>query len=123
MNLYQVMTNHYAPKDSHKAIWAYVIAESNESLYEYLKSEPRIEDEIGSLYLSWGYKEDENEDSEDFKSEILLSCDEEETSSANYDDLFYGRTFTSWKVVKIEIEDEEIELLKYCGIRLLDSRI
>lgn len=124
MNLYQAMTNHYAPKDSHKSIWGYVIAESNESLYEWLKLEKECgDDDIGRLFLSWTDKEDEDDDYEDFKSQMIENMDEESTDYADYSDLYYGRTFVSWKLVKEDVKPDALQQIKEYGIRLLDSRV
>jgi len=125
MNLYQVMTKHYAPKDGHKAIWGYVVSESNEHLYEWLKSEPRFDDEnddINNLYLSWQNKENDDEDYEEFKTAILESCDEEDTGFEEYNDLYYGKTFVSWKVVKENVKPDILQLIKNYGIRIFDAR-
>ena len=120
MNLYQVMTNHYSQKDSRRGIWAYVVAESSESLYEWLKTEPSFDDEIGTLFVSFdGYEED----CEDFKSQMIESMDEESTDCADYDDLYYGRTFVSWELVKEDVKPDILQKVKDYGIRLLDSRV
>ena len=122
MNLYQVMTNHYAPKDNHKAIWGYVVSDSNEQLYEWLKLEPSFDDDIGNLYLSWQDRQNEDEDYKEFKEAVLDSCDEEETDFINYNDLYYGRTFVSWKVVKEDVKPDILQLIKDYGIRIFDAR-
>ena len=117
MNLYQVMTKHYAQRGSCNGVWTYVVADSNESLYEYLKTEPQLnyDDGIEDLCLSWDYIED---DYEDFKLEMLEHCDEEQTSATNYNDLYYGKTFVSWVLVKENISDVEISTITSCGVRL-----
>lgn len=122
MNLYQVMTKHYAPKDGHKAIWGYVISDSNEKLYEWLKSEPRFEDEIDNIYVTWNDMEKENEDYNDFKLQFLSSSDEESTDFADYSDLYYGKTFVSWKIVKENVKPDILQLIRDYGIRIFDSR-
>lgn len=122
MNLYQIMTNHYAPKDSHKAIWCYLIASSNEEVYEWLKSEPKLDEELGRLFLCWAdweIDDDEGITGEvSFKQQMIKLQDEEETDKADYDDLFYGKTFVSWKKLCVNIGKTEVRILKEVGVRI-----
>lgn len=123
MNLYKVMTNHYSPKDSHRAIWAYVVAESNEQLYEWIKSEPDVED--GKIYTCWTDWEDDSEEYEDedskFRTQMLVSCDEESTDFADYGDLYYGKTFISWELVKEDAKPDVLQLISDYGVRIYNA--
>jgi len=118
MNLYQIMTNHYAPKGSHKAIWLYLLANDSESVYKWLKSEPTIKDDLGSLYLCWSDWEKEDEDYGNFAEQMISAEDEEGTDRANYDDLFYGRTFVSWERIYGDVSEYMASVLEKSGIRI-----
>lgn len=66
-----------------------------------------------TYYNDWKYGQDDDDedyDFETFKAEMLESCDEEDTSLTNYDDLYYGRTFLSWELIK---EDAKPDILKH----------
>jgi hypothetical protein len=126
--MYQVMTNHYAPKDSHRAIWGYLIASSNEDVYEWLKSEQNVSDNLGSLYLCWNNWENDDEAEylqleDKFKTQMIAHRDEEETDRAEYTDLYYGRTFVSWDKVCDDILPSEIFILKQTGVRIFECVI
>ena len=125
MKLYQLMFRHYSQKDSQEGILCYVVANSDESMYEYLRGEPTIPDDTDygtGIYVSWMYKDDpENEDGfEEGFRERLIACggemfDKEEEVS----DTYYGVTHYGWKCACEEITQEQIEVLRKVGITVL----
>ncbi|MFP3830772.1 hypothetical protein, partial [Pseudomonas sp. SIMBA_021] len=44
MNLYEIMLEHFAPKGSERGIFTYVLAQSDEEVYEWLKTDPSLSD-------------------------------------------------------------------------------
>jgi hypothetical protein len=119
MNLYQVNIKHLASKDSANGIYCYLFAESNEDVYEWIKKETYSEDEIDTLFVSW---EDYEEDYENFKEDVVEACDIEDTDYASYDDLYYGKTFVSWKLCKSNTNDSSYVVLSELGIRVFNSK-
>jgi len=109
MNVYSIDVIHHAPKGSHQSIQGYVLAENDEQVYDYIKSEPKIDDI--KLYNSWEVYEnvESNEYREDFKKEMLEVGGELYT---DYDvtDAYYGREFYGWTLLQ---ENVNINLLEY----------
>jgi hypothetical protein len=129
MNLYEIMMEHYAPKDSQKGIHTYLAANSDEDVYKWLKSEPELKDGR-KIYLSWNYDEVEKEPfeiydedynvigTETFKEKMIRLKGDMNDEDADFSDLYYGKTFIGWDLVKENITNEEIEVLKSVGICL-----
>ena len=126
MNLYQVMVNHYAPKGSQKGIAFFVVANSNEEVFDYLLQHDRIECKHGSYWNCWqdirdDIMDEEDEEIEDlFKEEMLEHCDEECTTRANYDDLYYGRSYLSWKLIKEDAKPDTLQAITDYGIPIFN---
>jgi hypothetical protein len=126
MNLYQIMLEHYAPKDSEKGIFTYLVANSDEEVYEWIASEKELSDGR-QVFNSWKYKDEEdtfeNYDDdynvigeETFKERIIRLKGDMNDEDAELDDLYYGRTLLGWEIVKFSITDIEIAVLKGLGI-------
>ncbi|MGG0667824.1 hypothetical protein ABE073_04760 [Lederbergia citrisecunda] len=129
MNLYEIMMEHYAPKDSQKGIYTYLVAECDEAVYEWLKQEKQLKDER-VIYNSYKYSEEDDDifelyddnyevvGTETFKERMIRLkgnlYDEEES----FDDLYYGKTLLGWKTVKEEITEEEIDVMQRTGISI-----
>lgn len=125
MNLYKIMINHYAPKDSCRAIASYIVADSSEQIFNYLLDKGEIEADQKTYYLSWQDMKDDYEldDFERFRNQIIESGDEEGTDFANYDDLYYGRRFVSWELVKENAKPDVLQLISSYGIPILNAFI
>jgi len=119
MKLYQIDVLHAAPKDSHISIEGYVIAENDEQVYEYLKSEP--EDGI-TIFNSWANKEKKGEEfeiyddykvigTETYKQKIIRLKGEIEDDSVDFEDAYYGVTLYGWTEVKEHLNEVEILVL------------
>jgi hypothetical protein len=100
MNLYTINVGHFAPKGSQYAIMGYVIAENDEQVYEYIKSEPLMFGE--QLFNSWKEKEG-SEEYPDFKSE-MIKCGGELYAGIELEDLYYGVTQYGWELLKNDID-------------------
>lgn len=128
MNLYEIMMEHFAPKDSEKGIYTYLVANSDEEVYEWLKLEKELKDGR-QIFLSWSYKENEetfdiyDEDynvigNESFKEKMIRIKGDINDEDVELTDLYYGRTLVGWDLVKENITGEEIGILASAGISL-----
>lgn len=129
MNLYQVMLKHYAPHDSEVGIFTYLVAQSDEAVYEWLKAEPELKDGR-QIFNSYKQTESEGETfeiydkdynvigEETFKERMLRLKGEMNDEDVELNDLYYGKTLLGWKVVKEAVEEKEINLIQAVGISL-----
>lgn len=129
MKLYEIMIEHFARKGSEKGIYTYLVAESNEDVYEWLKLEKELKDGR-QLFLPYSIEENESEDFiiyddkynelgvEKYKERIIRLQGDLNDEELDLDDLDYGRTVAGWKEVKSNITLEEISLLENLGISI-----
>ena len=113
MKLWKLMFRHYSQKDSEEGILCYLLADSSEQIYLYLRDDTNIDD--GSEYgiricTMWKYKEDPNEP----------DCGEMFDEKEQVDDRYYGVTHYGWKCVCEHINVDQINLLKKLGISVVD---
>lgn len=110
MNLYKLMFSHHAPKDSAIGILGLLLAENDEQVYEYFKTDPKFADI--NVYCAWDENEEEKEDfeiyndkyevvgTETFKEKMIRKrgqvCDED----YDYSDAYYGITLYGWELLK-----------------------
>lgn len=123
MNLYKIMFNHYSPKDSERGIIAYLIANSDEEVYEWIKSEPIVEGrDVNKIYNCWKECEEEDEYEiydddcnvvgiETFKERMIRLGGEMFDEEADISDSYYGVTQLGWDIHKENIESNEIDML------------
>lgn len=107
MNLYKIEFTHYAPKDSKSGIKGYMVAENDEEVYEFIKSEPEIHDK--TLYNSYKDYEDEEKD---FKERIIECHGDMYDEESEVYDLYYGATQYGWELVYENIIYDDIETLR-----------
>jgi hypothetical protein len=127
MNLYEIMMEHYAPKDSEKGIHTYLAANSDEEVYEWLKSESKLKDGR-RIFLPWDYSGSETFEiyddnyevigAETFKEKMIRLKGDMNDEDVDFSDLYYGKTLIGWSLIKENITDEEIKVLKSVGICL-----
>lgn len=110
MNLYRITLGHAAPKDWKLSMLGYVLAENDEQVYEYLKSEPEING--SSTYNCWADKEDEKEEfeiydkeynvvgKETFKEKMIRIGGEINDDSYDFTDAYYGISLYGWELIK-----------------------
>lgn len=112
MKLYEIRFRFYAPKDSKEGILTYLLAESDEKVYEWIRSEPN------GIYVSWMYKDNVEEDEfeEGFKERIIECCGDMYDDDSEVSDLYYGATQYGWKEVNSNITYEEFKELGRLGI-------
>lgn len=118
MNLYKVTLTHYAPKDSQAATFAYVVAKSDKDVYEWIKSNPKVN---GNSYYSIydGLEDSERyEDLERVVNEIIENQGILNTDYADdyLTDLYYGRTLDYWELTHKDIDKGLVERMVNVGI-------
>lgn len=125
MKLWELRFKHYAPRDSEEGIIGYLIADSSEQIYDYLKSEPTLKDgtEYGrGIYVNWYYKDDPNDEEyeENHRQRLIDCCGEMYDDEEEVNDAFYGVIHYGWNCVRDEISNLEIATLQSCGIVVVD---
>lgn len=129
MNLYEIMLMHFAPRGSEQGIFTYLLARSDEEVYEWLKTNPSLPDGR-SLYTPFYDSESDNKTFEIYNAEyevvghetyrerIIRLKGDLNDEDVELSDLYYGQTLVGWDVVKSNISVEQVELLKDSGIRI-----
>lgn len=126
MALWELKFRHYAPKGSEEGIICYLVAESSEQIYEFLKTDPRIpdgtDDEKG-IYVDWMDKDDPDNElyDENHKNRLIGCCGEMYDDEAELNDLFYGLTHYGWRIIDEHFKKIEINTLKSYGIIVIDA--
>lgn len=125
MNLYSIDFTHYAQRGSEDGIFGYIVANDDEGVYEWIKSEPTLP-QGGTMYNSWADREEDEYDvydndynvvgTETFKDKMIRLCGEVNDEDADIDDAYYGVTHIGWSLVKEGITDSEIDVLKSLNI-------
>lgn len=128
MKLWELNFRHYAPKDSKEGIVCYLVAETSEQIYEFLKTDPTIPDgtKYGrSIYVSWKYKDNpENEEyDEKHRQRLIECCGEMYDDAAEVCDLYYGLTHYGWKCICEDFRESEVDTLKSYGIVVVNCNV
>lgn len=109
MNLYVLKFRHYSSKDSMEGILTYLVAESNEQIYEWLKAEPEVDNDY--IFNSYKYKEEDEEifdiydddynviSTETFKERMIRLHGEMYDEDADVSDAYYGVTHYGWELI------------------------
>lgn len=126
MNLYMIQFKHYAPKDSEEGIKGYIVAENDEAVYEFIKSEPEMLGE--KVYNSYADIESDGEETdvyddnynvigtETFKERIIKCRGDMYDEYSEVSDLYYGATQYGWVCVVEDITTQDVGGLRYLGI-------
>ena len=129
------MFSHHAPKDSEQGIKCLLLAENDEQVYNWIASEPEINEE--KLYNSWKEKDsytwdeedglfvneelgeaidegwwDEDGNPENFKDRMLRLKGEINDESADFSDSYYGITLLGWELLKENVTIDYLELIE-----------
>lgn len=115
MNLYRIKVLHAAPKDTHKSIQSYLLAENDEQVLEWIDKTHR--------YGSWGdairdgdTKWDDDADEGIPVREYLLKHKGDLDDDEGYEDAYYGVTKMGWELVCNAADLKDIETLKTLNI-------
>lgn len=125
MKLWELRFRHYAPKDSEEGIIGYLIADTSEQIYDFIKTEPTLQDDSNfdrGLYVDWMYKDNPDDEvyDEDHRERLIDCCGEMYDEEEEVNDAFYGVTHYGWVCVRDEISNLEIATLQSCGIIVVD---
>jgi len=118
MKLFEIRFRHYSQKDSREGILTYLLAQSDEKVYEWIRSEPTLHNDK-SIYVGWMYKDDpyeEDEYEEDFKERLIGCCGDMYDDDSEVSDLYYGATQYGWSRICDEFSYDEYLNLKRIGI-------
>ena len=118
MNIYKIEFLHAAPKDTERGLKCLLLAENEEQVYEWIKSEPKIDER--SLYNGWANSEEENEEfevyndnydvigKENFKQKMISL-----KGQMNDDDYDYSYiTLFGWSLLKENVNTDYSELIE-----------
>lgn len=130
MNLYKITFSHHGPKDSESGIKCLLLAENDEQVYNWIASEPEVNDD--TMFNSWKEKEsakydkdqelfidddgneyywtDEKGKPEDFKTRILRFNGEINDDNYDFADVYYGITLFGWELLKENVTESYSEL-------------
>ena len=103
MNLYKIIFKHYSSDNDEIGIKAMLLAENDEQVYNWISSEPKINDE--KLYNNW-------KDKERNKDKILSSNGEIAFEDEYCDDFQFGITLYGWELLKENINSDYTELIE-----------
>jgi len=125
MNLYKIIIKHFSVKDSEESIACLLLAEDDEQVYEWIKSEPKNIGEL-SMYNSW--KDDELEEegilrdiynddyekigTETYKEWMIRIKGELNDDDFENADAYYGNTIYGWSLLKQDCNTDYKELIE-----------
>ncbi|ASA22589.1 hypothetical protein [Paenibacillus donghaensis] len=129
MNLYKIMFEHFAPKDSKAGIVTYLQAKSDEEVYEWLKSDPVAGNE-GKIITSYKYKEEDDEiydvydkeynciGQENFKERMIRLRGDMFDEDAEVEGAYYGVTLYGWECVRENIPNMLLDIMRLSGVAI-----
>jgi len=123
MNLYRTKFSHHAPRDMQTGTICLILAENDKQVYEFLKSEPKINDE--QYFVSWQDREDDEEvvesewndkyeatKVENIKDYLIRIKGSMNDQNQEYNDLYYGLTVVGWELLKEDVKTDYSELIE-----------
>jgi len=130
MNLYALKFRHHSQKDYKEGIVTYLAADSDGSVYEWIKSDPKIRDQ----YITTSYADNEYDGktfniyddkydvvgTETFKDRMIRLRGEMFDEEAEVCDTYYGVTHYGWELVKENISRENFVYMQNMGIDIVE---
>jgi len=112
MNLYKIIMTHAAPKGYEEAIKEYIIANTDQEVFDYLKNE--------SGYTYWDDVERDEDTYGDEKTiDFIFNNKGDSQVESKWHDLFYGSTMYDWELYRENLGQLIIEALVSTGIAKL----
>ena len=114
MNIYKINVEHAAPKNSWTNIECFLLAEDEESVYQWLdeKESGCWSDRGNEDGLIDIYDEDYNViGQESYKEKMLRIKGEINDDDRSFDDAYYGLTFYGWELVEFPNIEDAIKIL------------
>lgn len=119
MNIYKIHVQHFSQKDSHTSIETFVLADSDEAVYNWVDKEKcygMYTDRTEEDGLIDVYDDEYNVvGQETFKAKMLRIGGEYFDEDYEPQDLYYGVTIYGWEKLESTMVDVEIEALKKLG--------
>ena len=129
MNLYRIDVEHVGPKDSHKSIECFLLANNDEDVYKYL------DEKLFGLWSGRHKDQQEEPDPEDrflnieneyyevigretYKQLYMRVKGELNDKDRSYDDAFYGITFYGWHLLQSGVNNDQIKNITNLGIEI-----
>ena len=119
MNVYKIHVQHFSQKDSHSSIEAFLLADSDEAVYQWVDkkqygmyTDRNNEDGLIDIYDS----EYNVIGQETFKDKMIRIKGEYFDENYEPQDCYYGVTIYGWEKLDSKILDTEIEALKNLGV-------
>lgn len=119
MKLYKILVEHYAPRDSHRAIECFLTADNDEEVYNWLDTKQcgyysDLEDEVDGFHIyDKGYNVVGHET---FKEHIIRCRGEMFSENVELGDLYYGRTVYGWEEQNVIDMDKVESSLNQLGV-------
>lgn len=107
MNLYKISIEVCGQKFQKESLLYFLTAGNDEQVYNYLDKH--------ELYGGWSESEADQEDiegEEKFKDRVLREQGDIGSEYNDYSDGYYGNYFYAWKLVKEDVTDKDITILK-----------
>jgi hypothetical protein len=126
VRLYKIHVKHYSPKDSHEALQGFLVAESDEEVFYFVKTKLgySTREELDEEFTEEVTVYDESYNAvgtETVKQRIIRNKGEMFDSDTDVSDAYYGVTHYGWDYVGTAIP-EELHFLRRMDL-LLDEKI
>jgi len=119
MSIYKIHVEHFSQKDSHKSIEAFLVADSDEAVYDWVDKKEYgtytdRNDEDGLIDI---YDDEYNVvGQESFKEKMLRVCGEFFDEDYEPEELYYGAKIYGWEKLETNPFDLDIGALLSIGI-------
>lgn len=117
MNLYKILFTHTAPKDREEGIKEYLLAESEEQVFEYVDEKynyggwkDKIEDDGDETYDIY----DDNYEvigKETFKEKMIRIKGQMNDEDYDYSDAYYGITLHGWELIEEDTKTDYTKMI------------
>lgn len=118
MNLYQIHVGHYGPKDSHHSIQGYILADSDEKVYDLCAELGFWYHDEDDMYEDWDVEKDAPLKIP-YKDHIIENkgniCLVDELS-----DFHYGHTLYDWELIYEMLNEVQEDMLNRLNIKILN---